>query len=426
MMFKNIIDELKLRNLIFQISDEKKIVEEIKSSNLRSVYCGFDSTADSLHLGHLIPLLVLKRFQNFGFIPIIVIGGATSLIGDPSFKRQERVLNTVNDIKNWNKKISLQISSFLNNNNQSNNAIILNNYDWFKKMEIIYFLREIGKHYSINKMISRDSVRERINRIGHGISFTEFSYSLLQSYDFYILHEKYKVCLQIGGSDQWGNIVSGIHLIKRLSGKQAFGLTVPLFVNSSGEKMGKSQGKPIWLDSTKTTPYLFYQFWINIEDKDVYSFFKWFTFYSYKNIKKMEFENNKKYDFCFRDRIKLAKTITKLVHGESAMRSAVRITECLFFGSIEKLQISDFEQLEKDGLFSVKIKGNITLKEALVISKLCSSRTQAKQMIFSNAISINMKKVLNENHIITNNEKLFNRFTLLQKGKKHFSLLCWE
>ncbi|CAL4042176.1 Tyrosine--tRNA ligase [Buchnera aphidicola (Tetraneura ulmi)] len=425
-MFENIIDDLRSRNLIFQMSNEQKIVEKIKLFKLRSVYCGFDSTAESLHLGHLIPLLVLKRFQNFGFVPVVVIGGATSLIGDPSFKKKERVLNTVNDIKNWNKKISFQISSFLSCDNQLNNVIILNNYNWFKKLEIIYFLRDIGKHFSINRMISRDSVKSRVDRIGNGISFTEFSYSLLQSYDFYFLYKKYKVSLQIGGSDQWGNIASGIHLVKRLSGNKVFGLTVPLLVNSSGEKIGKSEGKPIWLDPSKTSPYMFYQFWINIEDKDVYSFFKWFTFYSCKNIDQMEFENNlKNKSFCC-DRIKLAKVITKLVHGESAMKSAVRITESLFSGKLEKLKFSDFQQLEKDGLSSVKIKGNISLKEALVISFLSSSNTQSKKMILSNAISINMKKELNENHIISNNEKLFNRFTLLQKGKKNFSLLCWE
>ncbi|QCI24221.1 tyrosine--tRNA ligase [Buchnera aphidicola (Muscaphis stroyani)] len=423
MIKSNLINELQNRGLISYITHKDEIKKIIQNNSI-SLYCGFDPTADSLHIGHLLPLITLKRFQLSGHKPIVLIGGATGLIGDPSFKKKERLLNSNNDIDVWTQKIIIQISYFLDFHSQKNNALVLNNKDWFNKINILSFLRNIGKHFSINTMISRESVKQRIKRRDQGISFTEFSYNLLQAYDFFILNKKYKVSLQVGGSDQWGNISSGMHLIHRVSKKQVYGLTVPLLTNSNGVKFGKTESGTIWLDAKKTSPYKFYQFWMNIEDSNVYYFLKLFTFIDTNEI---DIKEKKKHinDQIIKDKSLLAKNVTRFVHGEEKLLAAERITEALFLKNINHMKESDFQQLEQDGIPCVKLNQTKDLKEALVLSKLSKSRSQSNNMIVSNSISINAHKNTDQNYVFREVDKLFGRFTLLSKGKKNHCLICW-
>lgn len=418
----DLIKILRDRGLISHITHEDNLNKLIQNNSI-SLYCGFDPTGESLHIGHLLPLITLKRFQIAGHKPIVLIGGATSLIGDPSFKNQEREFHCSDSINIWTKKISKQISCFLDFNCGENSALLLNNNTWFKNINILSFLRKVGKYFSINTMINRSSVKQRISRVDQGISFTEFSYNLLQAYDFFILHKKYKVYLQIGGADQWGNISSGMHLISRRTKEEVYGLTVPLLTQSNGMKFGKTELGAVWLDANKTSPYKFYQFWINIDDSQIYYFLKIFTFVSLLEINARE---EKKYtnDQIINDKIFLARNITRLVHGEEKLLAVERITEFLFFKNINHIQESDLEQLKQDGIPAIKINKVKDLQDALVLSSLTMSRTQAKKMIFANSISINTKKI-NKNHIFTNQDKLFGKFTLLSRGKKTHCLLCW-
>ncbi|WAI11887.1 MAG: tyrosine--tRNA ligase [Buchnera aphidicola (Macrosiphum albifrons)] len=418
----NLIERLHNRGLISYITNEDNLSKLIQNNSI-SLYCGFDPTDESLHIGHLLPLITLKRFQMAGHRPIILIGGATSLIGDPSFKDKERIFNTNKNINIWTEKISKQISCFLDFNCGENSALLLNNNIWFNKINLLSFLRDVGKYFSINTMINRAAVKQRITRPDQGISFTEFSYNLLQAYDFFILNQQYEVDLQIGGSDQWGNISSGMHLINRRSKKVAYGLTVPLLIQSNGVKFGKTESGTIWLDANKTSPYRFYQFWMNIEDSNVYYFLKLFTFIKTSEINQRE---QKKYidNQIINDKSFLAKNITQLVHGKEKLLAVERITEFLFSKNITNIEESDFQQLKQDGIPFIEIDNIKDLQEALVLTSLAESRTQAKNMIISNSISINTKKI-RKNHIFNNQDKLFGKFTLLSRGKKQHSLLCW-
>ncbi|WP_348769495.1 tyrosine--tRNA ligase [Buchnera aphidicola] len=420
----NLIDELRQRNLIFHITHENKLKKNIER-NLISVYCGFDPTEESLHVGHLLPLITLKRFQKRGHTPVILIGGATSLIGDPSFKEKERLLNFDHKIDMWVLKIIKQVSYFLDININSNSAIILNNKKWFEKINILSFLRDIGKHFSINTMINREAVKQRINRLDRGISFTEFSYSLLQAYDFFMLNKKKQVSLQIGGSDQWGNISAGMHLINRISKKEVYGLTLPLLMQSNGIKFGKTECGTIWLDPKKTTPYKFYQFWKNIDDSNVYNFLKLFTFLDCNEINKREL-NKYKNQQIMQDKSYLAKYMTRLVHGEENLLAAERITQILFLENAKNIKKSDLQQLKQDGIHCIEVDQIRDLQEALVLCSLSISRTQAKNMIISNSISINTNKITNKNHIFHDKDKLFNQFTLISRGKKNHCLIFWK
>lgn len=420
----NLIDELKERNLISHVTNETKLKKNIEN-NIISLYCGFDPTDESLHIGHLLPLITLKRFQIRGHKPIVLIGGGTSLIGDPSFKEKERLLDFEDKIDIWINQIKNQISYFLNCNYASNNAVILNNKNWFKKINILSFLRDVGRHFSINTMINRESVKQRIKRLDQGISFREFSYNLLQAYDFFILNKKKQVSLQIGGSDQWGNISAGMHLINRVSKKEVYGLTLPLLVQSNGTKFGKTESGTIWLDAKKTSPYKFYQFWKNIDDSNVYNFLKFFTFLDCNEINKRE-RNKYKNNQIIEDKSYLSKYMTRLVHGEKNLLAVERITNILFLKNIKEIQKSDLEQLKKDGIPSIEVYEIKDLQEALVLCSLAQSRTQAKNMIISNSISLNTNKIINKNHVFHSNDKLFNQFTLISRGKKHHCLIYWK
>ncbi len=423
MSSNNLIKQLQERGLVAQVTDEAALVERLAQGPL-SLYCGFDPTADSLHLGHLVPLLCLKRFQLAGHKPIALVGGATGLIGDPSFKATERKLNTEETVKEWVEKIRNQVSPFLSFAGE-NGAELANNYEWFGKMDVLTFLRDIGKHFSVNQMINKEAVKQRLNRDDVGISYTEFSYNLLQSYDFANLNGTYGVELQIGGSDQWGNITSGIDLTRRLHQKQVFGMTVPLITKSDGTKFGKTEGGAVWLDPKKTSPYKFYQFWINTADADVYRFLKFFTFMSIEDINALE-EEDKTSGKAPRAQYVLAEQVTGMVHGEAGLAAAKRITDSLFSGAIADLTEDDFAQLAQDGMPAIELEKEADLQQALVTAGFVPSRGQARTMISSNAVSINGEKQSEPMYVFTESDRLFGLYSLLRRGKKHYCLINWK
>ncbi|WP_139308783.1 tyrosine--tRNA ligase [Pantoea sp. 1.19] len=424
MTSSNLIKQLQERGLIAQVTDEDALAERLAQGPI-ALYCGFDPTADSLHLGHLVPLLCLKRFQDAGHQPVALVGGATGLIGDPSFKAAERKLNTADTVQEWVEKIRRQVAPFLDFDCGANSAIAANNYDWFGGMNVLTFLRDIGKHFSVNQMINKEAVKQRLNRDDQGISFTEFSYNLLQGYDFAELNARYGVVLQIGGSDQWGNITSGIDLTRRLHQNQAFGLTVPLITKSDGTKFGKTEGGAVWLDPSKTSPYKFYQFWINTADADVYRFLKFFTFLPMETINALE-EEDKNSGKAPRAQYVLADEVTRMVHGEAGLEAAKRITASLFSGALSDMTAADFAQLEQDGMPSITLTEEADLMQALVSAGLVPSRGQARTMIASNAVTVNGEKQADAEYRFSEADKLFGRYTLLRRGKKHYCLACWQ
>ncbi|OAT21531.1 tyrosine--tRNA ligase [Proteus myxofaciens] len=424
MSSKNLITQLQERGLIAQVTDEAALVERLEQGSI-ALYCGFDPTADSLHLGHLVPLLCLKRFQLAGHKPVALVGGATGLIGDPSFKATERKLNTQDTVHEWVEKIRKQVSPFLDFDSGENSAELANNYDWFGQMDVLTFLRDIGKHFSVNQMINKEAVKQRLNRDDVGISFTEFAYNLLQAYDFTSLNTHHGVELQIGGSDQWGNITSGIDLTRRFNQKQVFGMTVPLITKSDGTKFGKTEGGAVWLDPKKTSPYKFYQFWINTADADVYRFLKFFTFMSIEDINALEQEDKNSGQAPRAQRV-LAELVTGLVHGEEGLTAAKRITESLFSGAISELTQADLEQLAQDGMPTIELEKGSDLQQALVNAQLVPSRGQARTMIGSNAVSINGEKQDNPEYVFEEKDFLFGHYSILRRGKKHYCLVIWK
>lgn len=424
MASSNLIKQLQERGLVAQVTDENALAERLAQGPI-ALYCGFDPTADSLHLGHLVPLLCLKRFQDAGHKPVALVGGATGLIGDPSFKAAERKLNTSDTVNQWVEKIRQQVAPFLNFDCGDNSAIAANNYDWFGSMNVLTFLRDIGKHFSVNQMINKEAVKQRLNRDDQGISFTEFSYNLLQGYDFACLNERHGVALQIGGSDQWGNITSGIDLTRRLHQNQVFGLTVPLITKSDGTKFGKTEGGAVWLDATKTSPYKFYQFWINTADADVYRFLKFFTFMSLEDINQLE-EEDKSSGKAPRAQGILAELVTRLVHGEEGLIAAQRITRSLFAGSVTELTDHDLAQLAQDGMPGIELEVGQDLQQALVSSELAPSRGQARKLIDAKSVSINGSLQTDAEYAFVEDDRLFGKYTLLRRGKKNYSLISWK
>ncbi|CAK9884915.1 MAG: Tyrosine--tRNA ligase [Candidatus Erwinia impunctatus] len=424
MASSNLIAQLRERGLVAQITDEVALEEKLAAGSV-SLYCGFDPTADSLHLGHLVPLLCLKRFQDAGHRPVALVGGATGLIGDPSFKAAERKLNTTETVNEWVEKIHQQVSPFLDFNCGANSAIAANNYDWFGSMNVLTFLRDIGKHFSVNQMINREAVKQRLNRDDQGISYTEFSYNLLQGYDFACLNERHDVVLQIGGSDQWGNITSGIDLTRRLHQNTVYGLTVPLITKADGTKFGKTEGGAVWLDAKKTSPYKFYQFWINTSDADVYRFLKFFTFMTIEAINALE-EEDKQSGKAPRAQAVLAEQVTRLVHGDAGLLAAQRITASLFSGALSELTEADYEQLAQDGMPSVTLSRDADLQQAMVNAELAPSRGQARKLIESKAVNINGLVQTSSDYQFDAADCLFGRFTLLRRGKKNYTLIVWQ
>ncbi|WP_288989242.1 tyrosine--tRNA ligase [uncultured Pseudoalteromonas sp.] len=417
-MTAHLLNDITQRGLVSQVSNIEQLTHKLKTPQV--VYCGFDPTAGSLHIGHLVPLIMLKRFMDAGHQGVALIGGATGLIGDPSFKATERSLNTKQTVSQWVTALANQVESVLGPHlNQP--LQIKNNADWFSCIDVLDFFRDVGKHFSINTMFNRESVKQRLQRPDQGLSFTEFSYSLLQSYDFAKLNSELNCTLQIGGNDQWGNIVSGIDLTRRLNQQTVFGLTLPLITKSDGTKFGKTEGGAIWLEPKKTSPYRFYQFWLNCEDADVYNFLRFYTFLSVKEIEAIEANDKISGQKPQAQRI-LAEQLTRFVHAEEGLASAQRITELLFNGQVQTLTLAELEQLEQDGLTVNTISDTkISIADLLVKSKLASSKRQARELITANAIKINSMVVTDEHAQL--DISLFERFWIMQRGKKQFRLI---
>ena len=425
---QQLIQQLQSRDLVAQFSGDQELQYHLDQP--RSVYCGFDPTADSLHLGHLVPLLVLKRLQEAGHTPIALVGGATGLIGDPSFKADERKLNSPEVIAGWVDKIKTQVSQFIDFDCGENSAIVANNLDWTSELSALDFLRDVGKHFSVNNMIAKESVKQRIDREGSGISFTEFSYALLQGLDFAELNKQHNCTLQVGGSDQWGNIVGGIDLARRRNQAQCFGLTVPLITKSDGTKFGKTEAGAVWLDPQKTSPYSFYQFWLNVADADVYKFLKYFTFLSIEQIDEIEVQDASTQGRPQAQGI-LAREATELVHGKKGLDAALRITQALFSGESSDLSEQDLQQLSQDGLPSASLAqedlSQKPLTQLFVDVGMVKAGREVKDALGRNSVIINGIPVgsgdnMSAEKLFSANNALYGRFFLVRLGKKKYHL----
>lgn len=427
-MSSALLEDLQARGLIFQIAGEDDLPAWL-DGGVRTLYCGFDPTADSLHIGSLVPLLMLRRFQLAGHKPVALVGGATGMIGDPSFKAAERQLNTAEVIQGWVEKLRIQTSQFLDFDAGEQSAEVVNNLDWTQNLDVLSFLRDVGKHFSVNAMVQKESVKQRIEREGSGISFTEFTYMILQSYDFAVLNERYGCSLQLGGSDQWGNITGGIDLTRRLHGNQVFGLTMPLITKSDGAKFGKTESGTVWLDAAKTSPYAFYQFWLSTSDEDVYKFLKYFTFLSVSEIDDVEREDAAREGRPEGQRI-LAEEVTRLVHGEDGLAAAQRITQALFTGAAESLTEADMCQLQQDGLPASTLARSAlpeTVTQLLTEAGMANSGKQVKDALGRDAVWVNGKVVgMDENahaiDVFAPENAVYGRFYLVKLGKKKYHL----
>ncbi|MGL4917844.1 MAG: tyrosine--tRNA ligase [Aeromonas allosaccharophila] len=421
MINPHLLDELTERGLVAQNSDPAALASHLATP--RTVYCGFDPTAGSLHIGHLVPLLMLRRFQLAGHTPVALVGGATGLIGDPSFKATERSLNSADTVQGWVASLSAQIRSLLPADEGLSAPQLVNNGDWMGQMSALDFLRDIGKHFSVNAMLARESVRQRLARPDQGISFTEFSYALLQSYDFAVLHQRLGCTLQIGGNDQWGNITSGMDLTRRLHQAQVHGMTLPLITKADGTKFGKTEGGAVWLDPALTSPYAFYQFWLGTADEDVYRFLRYYSFMSLSEIDALEAEDAERQGRK-QAQLVLADELTELVHGKAALAAVQRISGLLFSGDVTRLGESDLAQLAQDGMPSSTVCGEIDLVSLLVSCGLANSRRIARELLAAGAISLN--GVLKQDEQLSANDQLFGRYLLLRRGKKQYHLVEWQ
>ena len=427
-MSSALLQDLEARGLIFQIAGEAELPGWL-DGGMRTLYCGFDPTADSLHIGSLVPLLMLRRFQLAGHKPLALVGGATGLVGDPSFKAQERQLNTPDVVAGWVDKIRDQVSQFIDFDTGAASAEVVNNLEWTQNLDVLTFLRDVGKHFSVNAMIQKESVKQRIEREGSGISYTEFSYMILQSFDFAELYHRHNCGLQIGGSDQWGNITGGIDLTRRLHGGQVYGLTMPLITKSDGSKFGKTEAGTIWLDAARTSPYAFYQFWLGTADADVYKFLRYFTFLDVERIAEVEREDAERQGRPEAQSL-LAEEVTRLVHGDEGLAAARRITEALFSGSIDALSEADFGQLRQDGLPASTVDRDAlpeTLTQLLTEAGMAASGKQVKDALGRSAVIINGHALGFDDNAdvagaLAQDRARFDRFFLCRLGKKKYHL----
>ena len=417
----DIFRELQDRGLVYQHTDELALRKRLEGGPL-TLYCGFDPTADSLHIGSLLPILVLKRFQLAGHKPIALVGGGTGLIGDPSGKASERTLNPKEIVDQWARKIKDQLEHFLDFETKENPAIVANNYEWLGSLQVIEFLRDIGKNFPLGTMLAKDSVEARMSK---GISYTEFSYMILQSYDYLKLNEVYGCEMQVGGSDQWGNITVGIDLIRRMSGsqvKEMHGLTMPLVTKSDGVKFGKTESGTVWLDAEKTSPYKFYQFWLNTDDRDVIKFLKYFTFISIKEINELAEEVEKEPERRRAQRV-LATEVTKLVHGQDALDRAEKISSALFGGSLRNLSAAEIEEGFSDVPSATIENPETGLVELLVQGGVVTSKRLAREALENGAIYINDVRHTNLETKVPQLERLDGKYLVIRRGKKNYYLI---
>ncbi len=422
-----ILEELRWRGLIENSTDEKSLSRQL--SRPTTLYCGFDPTADSLHVGNLVPLLSLRRFQLYGHSPIALAGGATGAIGDPSGKSAERRLLSRKALDANIAKIKIQLARLLDFDDPKNPALLLDNAEWTADVRYLDFLRDVGKHFSVNMMVAKESVRARMQNRDSGISYTEFSYMLLQAFDFCHLHDRYNCSLQIGGGDQWGNITAGIDLNRKKLGDVVFGLTLPLITNSDGTKFGKTAEGAVWLDADKTSVYRFYQFWMRTDDRDALRYLKYFTFFSQEEIQSIAAKHAQAPERRTAQRT-LAKHVTELIHGAEATQNAGKASEILFGGALQDVCAEAFQDLVDEipsfTFSKAKIHSACLLADLLVAAQLASSRGQARRDIAGGGVNLNNVRQTDPQKIVSLNDLMFGRFLLLRKGKKHYVLARFE
>ncbi|KSU64005.1 tyrosine--tRNA ligase [[Bacillus] enclensis] len=412
-----LLKDLEWRGITYQQTDAEGLKNLLDKESI-SIYCGIDPTADSMHIGHLLPFLTLRRFQNEGHRPLVLVGGATGLIGDPSGKNEERKLQTIDAIRHNAASIRNQLESIFDFEGE-NGAVMVNNYDWIGAMDVVTFLRDFGKHVGVNYMLAKDTISSRLES---GISFTEFTYTILQALDFNHLYDNYNCKLQIGGSDQWGNITTGLELIRRTHEEEtkAFGFTIPLVTKADGTKFGKTESGAIWLDPEKTSPYEFYQFWINTADADVVKYLKYFTFLSQEEIESLA-ESVETEAHLRKAQKALAEEMTKMIHGEEALEQAIRITAALFSGDIKSLSASEILEGFKDvPSFEQSKEEEVGLVDLIVNAKISPSKRQAREDIGNGAIYINGERVTDLQHVMGEKDMIDGQFTIIRRGKKKY------
>lgn len=420
-MANALIDDLTWRGLIYQQTDESGI-DTLLNKEQVTLYCGADPTADSLHIGHLLPFLTLRRFQEHGHRPLVLIGGGTGMIGDPSGKSEERTLQTEEQVELNVAGISKQMHSIFEFDTEQG-AKLVNNKDWLSQISLIDFLRDYGKHVRVNYMLGKDSIQTRLE---HGISYTEFTYTILQAIDFGYLNRNYNCKVQVGGSDQWGNITSGIELMRRMYGQtEAYGLTIPLVVKSDGKKFGKTEGGAVWLNPEKTSPYEFYQFWINTTDDDVIKFLKYFTFLSKEEIEQLE-QSLSEAPHLREAQKALAENVTRFIHGQDALDDAIRISQALFSGDLQSLSANELKEGFKD-VPQVTLNNDTTnIVDVIVETGISSSKRQAREDINNGAIYINGLRQQDTTYELSATDKIENEFTIIRRGKKKYFMVNYQ
>ncbi|UOE54704.1 tyrosine--tRNA ligase [Bacillus sp. CMF12] len=416
----SLLEDLQWRGIVYQQTDEEGI-ENTLGKEAISLYCGVDPTADSMHIGHLLPFLTLRRFQKEGHRPIVLVGGATGLIGDPSGKSEERKLQTLETVQHNVDCIKNQLKRIFDFESE-NGAIMVNNYDWAGSMDIVTFLRDYGKHVGVNYMLAKDTISSRLET---GISFTEFTYTILQAMDFLHLYENHNCKMQIGGSDQWGNITTGLELIRKMApeGSKAYGLTIPLVTKADGTKFGKTESGAIWLDPEKTSPYEFYQFWINTADADVIKYLKFFTFLYREEIEGLE-KAVQEEPHLRKAQKALAEEMTRLIHGDEALEQAIKITAALFSGEIKNLSASEIKQGFKDvPSYEHSEGGELGIVDLLVAAKISPSKRQAREDVTNGAVSVNGERITELDYTLSDKDKIEGQFTVIRRGKKKYFLI---
>lgn len=411
---QQLLEDLQWRGLVYQQTDAEGLLQLLDKECV-SIYCGTDPTGNSLHVGHLLPFLTLRRFQQYGHQPVVLVGGATGTIGDPSGRSEERQLLTLDVINNNVKALTKQLENVFNNE-----AIFVNNQDWLGEISMISFLRDYGKHVGINYLLAKDSVASRLET---GLSFTEFTYTILQAIDFLHLNKHLNVKVQVGGSDQWGNITSGLELMRRIEGDvEAYGFTIPLMLKADGTKFGKSTGGAVWLDPKQTSPYEFYQFWYNTADSDVMSALKRFTFLSRQEIEDLEQQMAQAPHLRAAQKA-LASELTQLIHGEAALSQAIRISQALFSGDLSQLTADEIRQGFKDVPTSNVAKADYNLVDLLIEAKVVASKRQAREDITNGAIYVNGQRQQDVNFTVDAPQRIEDEFTIIRRGKKKYTMI---
>lgn len=417
----NFIPDFKARGLI-QDSTDLQALEGHLTSDSRTVYVGFDPSADSLHIGSLLMLVSLRRIQEAGHRPILVIGGGTGLIGDPTWRQSARTLEKEKVIRDWAKLLKRQVEPFVSFSGE-NKARMLDNYDWLSKLSVIDFLQGVGKHFPVAPMLAKESMKTRM--AGDGISFTELSYMILQAYDFWYLYKNYDCTIQIGGSDQWGNITAGVDYIRRTENQPAFGLTTPLVTKTDGTKFGKTAQGAVWLDADKTSPYAMYQFWLNVSDADAGKYLKYFTFLPLEEIAIVEEETRRAPEARVGQK-RLAEEVTRLVHGYTALAEAQRITDVLFSGDVRTLKEKELDTAFRGLEIPVLSGDSASVPDMLVTSRLTESKSRARELVEQGGIEVNGEKVADASALVTRDRALFTKYVIIKRGKKAFGVVQFK